>query len=389
MSLPQVLHDYYKILEIPRAADIDSIKTSYKRLARIRHPDKNSSSTATSEFQLLQEAYSILVDPESRKTYDAQYTFTKFYHTAPQANQSTNSASAAKHEKTHKVSALTLQIRVLQSRLHRQEADLRLVRLRLAKLHGEIAGLDQEIKNIEREKSGKATWWGYFTSILQGHQETEEQRIKRDNDRLQKIAARSIRDSEVQRQIAVVRGLENAIDATHRSITSAEIEILTEKSREEREGEKRRMEEERLRQETSRRMAEELKKQQERQAQQASRGHKYPSREQGVNGSRNSGQSEGKQNFHDKKTCHHQSWWSRIDVRLSCSRCLSVTRKFIFQCPGCGKLACASCRDTIKGGRFRSNRFGKGTYHDSSQFTDYTSKERERGRLNMVEQEAL
>jgi DnaJ-domain-containing protein 1 len=52
MSSPQVLHDYYKILEIPREADIVSIKTSYKRLARIRHPDKNSSSTATSEFQL-------------------------------------------------------------------------------------------------------------------------------------------------------------------------------------------------------------------------------------------------------------------------------------------------------------------------------------------------
>lgn len=52
MSSTQVLHDYYEILEIPWEADIDSIKTSYKRLARIRHPDKNSSSTATSEFQL-------------------------------------------------------------------------------------------------------------------------------------------------------------------------------------------------------------------------------------------------------------------------------------------------------------------------------------------------
>ena len=248
---------------------------------------------------------------ESRKTYDAQYTF-KFNHTAPQANQSTNSASAAKHEKTHKVPALTLQIRELKNQLHKQEADLRLARLRLAKLHGEIAGLDQEIKNIEREKSGKATWWGYFTSMLQGHQETEEERIKRDNDRLQKVAARRIRDGEAQRQIAAVRGLENAINATHSRITSAEFKILTEKHREEREEqEKRRMDEERFRQEANRRMAEELKKQQERQAQQANRGHMYPSREHGVNGSRNSGQSEGKQNFHGREACHHQGWWNR------------------------------------------------------------------------------
>lgn len=53
MSSSRVLHDYYEILKIPQAANIDSIKTSYKRLARIRHPDKNSSSTATSEFQLV------------------------------------------------------------------------------------------------------------------------------------------------------------------------------------------------------------------------------------------------------------------------------------------------------------------------------------------------
>lgn len=312
------------------------------------------------------------MDPKSRKTYDAQYPFTKFYHTAPQANQATNSASAAKHERTHKVPALTLQIRELKNRLQKQEADLRLARLRLAKLRGEIASLDQEIKIIDREKSGKATWWGYLTSILQGHQDSEKERIKRDSDRLQKIATRSIRDSEVQRQITAVRGLENAINITRSSITSAELKILKEKYREEREEqEKRRMEEERLRQEANRRMAEELKKQQEIQAQQANRGHKYPSREQGVNGSRDSCQSEGKQNFHDKEICHHQGWWGRIDVRFSCSRCSSVTRKFIFQCPGCGKLACASCRDTIKGGRFRSNRFGKDTYHNSSQFTDY------------------
>jgi hypothetical protein len=247
----------------------------------------------------------------------------------------------------------------------------------LAKLHGAIASLDQDIKNIEREESGKATWWGYFTSILQGPQETEEARIKRDNDRLRKIAARRIRDSEVQREIAAVRDLENAINSTHSSITSAEFKIRTDKYREEREEreeqEKRRMEEERLRQEVNRRMAEELRKQQEKQAQQANKGYKYPSQEQGASRSRNSVQSEGKQNFHEKETCRHQGWWIQIDVSTPCSRCSSVTRKFIFQCPGCGKLACASCREAIKGVRFRSNRFGNGTYHNSSQFTDYTS----------------
>lgn len=74
MSSPQVLHDYYKILEVPREADIDSIKTSYKRLARIRHPDKNSSSTATSEFQLAR------ISPHTNGAASANNTISSMKH---------------------------------------------------------------------------------------------------------------------------------------------------------------------------------------------------------------------------------------------------------------------------------------------------------------------
>lgn len=45
-------HDYYEILEIPQSADPNTLKASYRRLAMIRHPDKNPSATATAEFQL-------------------------------------------------------------------------------------------------------------------------------------------------------------------------------------------------------------------------------------------------------------------------------------------------------------------------------------------------
>lgn len=46
--------DYYAILDVEQTADDTEIKSSYKRLARIRHPDKNQNSPkATSEFQLV------------------------------------------------------------------------------------------------------------------------------------------------------------------------------------------------------------------------------------------------------------------------------------------------------------------------------------------------
>lgn len=47
-------HDYYVILEVPQAADITGIRASYRRLAKVKHPDKNPGNpSATVEFQLV------------------------------------------------------------------------------------------------------------------------------------------------------------------------------------------------------------------------------------------------------------------------------------------------------------------------------------------------
>lgn len=45
--------DYYAILEISNLATIDAVTKSYRRLAKIRHPDKNPSNDATAVFQLV------------------------------------------------------------------------------------------------------------------------------------------------------------------------------------------------------------------------------------------------------------------------------------------------------------------------------------------------
>ena len=50
-SLPAF--DYYQELQLERTASIEEIKASYRRLARIHHPDKNPDSLveATAAFQ--------------------------------------------------------------------------------------------------------------------------------------------------------------------------------------------------------------------------------------------------------------------------------------------------------------------------------------------------
>lgn len=53
----------YQTLEVPREAALSDIKTSYKRLVLVHHPDKNpDNANATAIFQQVQAAYETLVD---------------------------------------------------------------------------------------------------------------------------------------------------------------------------------------------------------------------------------------------------------------------------------------------------------------------------------------
>jgi len=61
------MSNYYEILEISKTATKDEIKQSYKRLAKIHHPDKGGD---TEIFQKIQIAYETLSDDIKRQEYD-------------------------------------------------------------------------------------------------------------------------------------------------------------------------------------------------------------------------------------------------------------------------------------------------------------------------------
>ncbi|MGB3073262.1 MAG: molecular chaperone DnaJ [Candidatus Moraniibacteriota bacterium] len=60
--------DYYSILGVPKSASQDDIKKAYRKLAHAHHPDKQGGDEA--KFKGINEAYSILSDPEKRRQYD-------------------------------------------------------------------------------------------------------------------------------------------------------------------------------------------------------------------------------------------------------------------------------------------------------------------------------
>lgn len=67
------LKDYYEILGIGEKAGGDEIKKAYRKLAQEHHPDKNPDRpNAEEKFKEIQEAYSVLSDPEQRRQYDAR-----------------------------------------------------------------------------------------------------------------------------------------------------------------------------------------------------------------------------------------------------------------------------------------------------------------------------
>ena len=64
--------DYYEVLGISKDATEKDIKKAYRKLAFKYHPDKNpdNKKEAEEKFKEVNEAYSVLSDPEKRRQYD-------------------------------------------------------------------------------------------------------------------------------------------------------------------------------------------------------------------------------------------------------------------------------------------------------------------------------
>ncbi|KAI8339521.1 DnaJ domain-containing protein [Chlamydoabsidia padenii] len=62
--------DYYSILGCVETSSLDQIKTEYKRLALLHHPDKNKNTTKDSQYPLIKEAFDVVGDPQNRAKYD-------------------------------------------------------------------------------------------------------------------------------------------------------------------------------------------------------------------------------------------------------------------------------------------------------------------------------
>jgi len=76
-----VFRDLYEALEITSDASAKEIKSSFRKLSLVYHPDKiqymPNSNELTKRYELITLAYSVLNDPETRREYDQMYYIQK------------------------------------------------------------------------------------------------------------------------------------------------------------------------------------------------------------------------------------------------------------------------------------------------------------------------
>ncbi|OAQ58574.1 DnaJ domain-containing protein [Pochonia chlamydosporia 170] len=181
MELLGLTIDYYAVLQISENADESTIRASYKRLALIKHPDRNKSPNATTEFQrvlnfvpildtgwIVQEAYEVLKNPDRRKRFDAQLSCIR--REAAVRNCFASNRDSSGDVKSQSPEFYEKAIYVQEQKLNDLENErAKLGRDRCAKLQeiykhaAAIKRLQEQDEEAAMEDSKRSTWISFLT----------------------------------------------------------------------------------------------------------------------------------------------------------------------------------------------------------------------------------
>ncbi|KAF2130761.1 DnaJ-domain-containing protein [Dothidotthia symphoricarpi CBS 119687] len=398
--------DHYAILEVPPSADYEQIKTAYRRLARLHHPDKNGGSRdATVKIQRINAAWDVLGDSCLRREYD-RVRPTQGFSTSSSSTRPPNSSRPdtarppppprPQTRPTPQPGPTPQEDARARAESHRkrqewldfervQEEYIRQSRNRVKPLEAEIAALNAKVAEIKAKLANDVPYrWNVFASLSTRLSETEKDSLRRQI--LDAETAMRIKQWPLDREQLHLKSLQEALS---KRLAQENVRLAAERTEQER---KERLAREKAQAEAQRRRAEEAARQQaayearekvareERARAEAVRARQMAEEHAARKAEMQKQQAEMKKRAQaaqaealrqqklvaeqvakakreaDKqrvrvKSCRHKNWWDRVPGPITCPHCTRPRLGFAYKCPDCETTACASCRGTLKAGR--------------------------------------
>ncbi|ERF74674.1 hypothetical protein EPUS_00804 [Endocarpon pusillum Z07020] len=183
MAPVEVKDDFYAVLEVSNTATFDVITKNYRRLAKIRHPDRNIGKHDS--IAVFQDCKATLQNADRTIQYGQKKGATE-----DKAKQKEDDA--------------------------RQE---RFRRLNVTKSRYDSDIFEDQVDEDSRKERERNGWWAYMTSPNYGKvDETVEQNQARESARLHRLASKSIQGSELRDKEAKLKRLQSALQDVNSQI---------------------------------------------------------------------------------------------------------------------------------------------------------------------------
>lgn len=384
----------------------------------------------------MSNAYETIKEPGARRIYDTKWGSIKQNARAKEEKHKRETetteteqkkATEENVEKQRQASAQQKGLQNLYTQKCRHEGDVfennRVVRKLVADLK-RLQDQDNDEKRKERERN---SWWTFVIVPIHGEvKETEEQKRIRETERLQRRAGRSIKEGQLAQKEAVLQRSRDALDEVNSKIAALKEQEEEDARRQavKRQEQLRKAEETRRQQQIREAWA---KREEERMKLQAAQAAKVAREAKAAREAQEAWEAQERVRLAAAKekiraelekraqakrraeaasiaaaargetlgrdgryrpaglpkstsrasasnggVCQHGKFWPKIEGRHSCSICHITQKQFAFRCPDCKMVACASCRQTLRGEKGKSNRnSGRRFDHDVSHNTGF------------------
>ena len=353
-------------------------------------------------------AWETISDPGKRREYDVKWVHIRRANNIREETEKHQAETFKAEEKRAAEEKVIL--RNLEGHRSNYENQIFEINRVIRKLATDVKRLQNQDDEQLRKERERNSWWTYLTSPIAGKpaKQTEEQKQQEENGRIQRLNSKRIKENDLARQEASVQSLKDKWEAVNNKIVALKKrnedtaraqeaarqerirkeqeakrqaeeqerweKILAEQARrrteeaaaraakQAREAQEAREAEERIRrdQERLRRDRAEREAQRSREAQQAwHREHRPPVARAAAQTARNhvtKPATKAPSTASKKTTCRHDGFWPKMQGSHLCDNCHSMQRRFAFQCPGCKMIACANCRQNLRGerGKYKS-----------------------------------